>query len=266
MVHFTTSNLTTNIFLLVTSILAFAAWVIAFAGLIALRVTGGSWWIMIFELLLVVGVILLILTGTFLEYRLVILTFLAVSVSYLTSEIGGAIALTGYYYHGAAGAYAAGYIILVIVHFIWIFVFGSEPHSYFGKFGQQSYNSVQQHPSAGAALGAGAAGAAVTQSTNNINAPNETIQDKTAFDEGTPADATAATTQQSPVTNDAPVSEIIYTERVEALHDYHANPEDPSELSFERGDILEIQDRRGNWWQARKADGSTGIIPSNYFA
>lgn len=28
--------------------------------------------------------------------------------------------------------------------------------------------------------------------------------------------------------------------------------------------MLDIVDRNGNWWQARKPDGTVGIIPSNY--
>ncbi|KAI9323166.1 hypothetical protein BX666DRAFT_16923 [Dichotomocladium elegans] len=78
--------------------------------------------------------------------------------------------------------------------------------------------------------------------------------------------ATAATAPPSPAPQMKQESETDKgKDHVKALHGYRANPEDPNELSFVKDESLEILDRRGNWWQARKQDGSIGIVPSNYF-
>lgn len=34
--------------------------------------------------------------------------------------------------------------------------------------------------------------------------------------------------------------------------------EEPNELSFKKGEVLQILDRAGKWWEARKEDGSEG--------
>ncbi len=37
-----------------------------------------------------------------------------------------------------------------------------------------------------------------------------------------------------------------------------ASADDPNEISFAKGEILEILDKNGKWWQARKQDGMVG--------
>lgn len=49
-----------------------------------------------------------------------------------------------------------------------------------------------------------------------------------------------------------------------ALYDYVASPDDSPELSFKKGEIFDILDSSADWWSVKKADGSTGIVPSNF--
>jgi len=66
------------------------------------------------------------------------------------------------------------------------------------------------------------------------------------------------------VINDSPpYSEIIHG-RAEAMYPYTPPDEEPYEISIKKGDILEILDRSGKWWDARREDGTRGIVPSNY--
>lgn len=46
-----------------------------------------------------------------------------------------------------------------------------------------------------------------------------------------------------------------------AMYDFNA--QEPTELSFRAGDVLEIHSQQGDWWQA-KLNGKLGLVPSNY--
>ncbi|KAK2461507.1 hypothetical protein APHAL10511_005970 [Amanita phalloides] len=64
--------------------------------------------------------------------------------------------------------------------------------------------------------------------------------------------------------NDATSQPEVYSHKAKALYAYTASPDDATELSFSKGDVLDILDKQGKWWQARKSDGKAGIAPSNY--
>ncbi|OAQ57691.2 Osmosensor, Mos1 [Pochonia chlamydosporia 170] len=49
-----------------------------------------------------------------------------------------------------------------------------------------------------------------------------------------------------------------------ALYSYDGNPKDPKEISFTRGEILDVSNICGAWWPVKKTSGEEGIAPSSY--
>ncbi|CAO3582503.1 unnamed protein product [Absidia cylindrospora] len=233
---FTTFKLT-NPIVLTVSILAAIGWFILFVGGCVAAFHGITWWIILYNLFVVV----LVFVGTgcsmLSNYKRMVMILLTISIVYLTYLIP----LVLYAEPNGSRACAGGAIILIICEFIWIFLFGSDEESWVVQTTHR-YNDAGPTMATPAVIQRQLSRASFTRGgrNNTDNAPLPQFNEKTR-------------------TDDASVAQVT------ALHNYQASPDDPNELSFEKNESLEILDRKGNWWQARKADGTTGIVPSNYF-
>ncbi|KAH8552909.1 hypothetical protein BGW37DRAFT_487669 [Umbelopsis sp. PMI_123] len=272
---FDISNITGNPIILLSGVFATIGWFIAFIAACIFQALGGYWWTVIYELLILGGIFFVIAIDAFPQYRLVVLSFLSISIAMLTNFIAAFINLP----FSSAQAIGAGGIFLIIVQFLWVIIFGSDESSAINRsvYGLQISSRPPQENNFKA--GSIPLGSSVYAPSHNqgsfvnaqdFNQPAQPIMMQTTAPIMNSPHIPHMAQVQSPIsplsTESVPANGAVTIETVTALHAYQSNPEDATELSFAKGEVLEVLDKKGNWWQARKQDGTEGIIPSNYFA
>ncbi|KAI9277479.1 hypothetical protein BY458DRAFT_532634 [Sporodiniella umbellata] len=119
------THITKNPLVLVSIFLASIGWLLAFVGACIIKRAGVFWWIVIYELLLLCGILFSIFRQVFHHYQLSFLVFLGVSIALLTSSISGLLNVD-YVGYQVAGA---GSVILIVMQFFWVILFGSTEDS-----------------------------------------------------------------------------------------------------------------------------------------
>ncbi|CAG8550024.1 15679_t:CDS:2 [Dentiscutata erythropus] len=226
-----------NPFYLATLGLAAVGWIVEFAGAAAAQIKDIGWFFIIYELFLIIGIFIAIATNALSYYRSSILTLLGVGIIFHILIIDGNIRDSA----STSQAFAAGALFIAIVSFVWVIAFGAEDGSLVGdtinswSISNKPTNPRNVHPDVGFPPGVQLNPGPGQIPMNNMQ------QDQVVV---------------------SPNADYAY--KAKALYDYQASPEDQTELSFTKGEVLDIVDNKGKWWQAKKADGSIGIAPSNY--
>ncbi|ODV75437.1 osmosensor SHO1 CYBJADRAFT_166167 [Cyberlindnera jadinii NRRL Y-1542] len=279
--RFDITNLTTDPFVVATWSVAMISWVIAFIGSIVANIEGSfprfTWWGLVFQLLMLVFLPAVYCFDVVEWYRLFLTCGYSIAFIYTTNSATNLVWSGG----SATGAASAGVILLSMVNLIWVFYYGSDnaspinqwidsfslrgpkrssvspfhssrpisPDKYSSsendEFKHSSWNN-QRYMSSTALNGLENVSQGDTLETTPFNSPDH---------DGLGTNITAGGTNIT-------IDEFPYTAR--ALYNYQKSPDDENEISFEKDEILKVNDIHSRWWQAKRANGEIGICPSNY--
>ncbi|KAJ6788285.1 hypothetical protein PWT90_08571 [Aphanocladium album] len=283
-------NIIGDPFALATLSVGTLAWFICFISSIIGQIQGTAadpfpkfpWWAVIYALFLNIGIFVVVASDSIQTYHVALSSYLAAGVVLSSSSVNQLV----YSNAGARQAAGAGFILLSMLHIVWIFYFGSTPSStpraFLDSFAlsKESSGAMNRQPMTG--YGA----TARPETSNSVQPPQMyTSAQLNGFENSTPLGNTmtgarnsnfGASTpqpgsqpgqsgQQTKPGHDAEVvPPTEYPYKAKAIYSYDANPDDANEISFTKHEILEVSDVSGRWWQARKETGETGIAPSNY--
>lgn len=189
---------------------------------------GILWFYAAFSLLVLVGVITVTCTGLLIKYRVTVLSFTSIGFTFSVLAIQN---LT-FKLDTPTIIATIGYFLFTFVLFFWMLTIGhlgdfKESETVLSSFPARYLNTEPNHRSIGE-----------LESFSGLQNHTGGLE-----------------------TN---LEELQYNIRAQALYTYNVNPNDSSELSFEKGEILFIGETQGKWWPARNAQGQTGVVPSNY--
>ncbi|EIW69197.1 hypothetical protein TREMEDRAFT_69025 [Tremella mesenterica DSM 1558] len=256
---------------LATYIVAIPAWIVAFAGQCAteakysLRGTNqpvcGVLWFAIWVQLSVFLPSFALCSDNLALHRIQLAVILAIAIVFAVIGVNDFI----YSSLGAETAVGAGWLLITFADLIWLLYLTSEEDSAFyrilnsaGNGGLSGPNRRARHESTfGHEAG--------------VTPPGNGFSNGGGYPMGGYANAASMDTPQkaAPLAREytPPASEEraqAFPLRAKALYAYTASADDPNEVTLARGDILEVMDNTGKWWQVKTPAGQTGIAPSNY--
>jgi len=252
----TTGYIIGDPFFLTTISIGLIGWIIAFAASLAANVSSNlfphfAWWAIVYELGCIIGVIVVVGYDTIDAYRVALVGFLAAALSFTTSITNTLI----YSPRASDEAVASGHLFLSIINIVWIFYFGTTsaaaPHAWVDSYAITRSRPITSTPQ----MSSTAPFASLQPNYNNPTSPTYGPQTSLAKRETFPESRVDSVIEE-------PTS---YPHRAKAIYAYEADMKDPNEISFAKGEVLEVSaDITSKWWTVRKTDGTRGIAPSNY--
>ena len=185
------------------------------------------------------------------HYRIVFVALITWALANLSSFANEVRSFAISWNTGSEGAFIAGSVISGSIWFMWLVALGSDPKSLIANAIYLRMAATNSAFSPAGVTPAAATGPQQIPSSIELSSrqnPNELKSVTTVIGDHS-SDPTAAVSLEL---------------KAVSLYAYTANPEDPNELSFNKGDAFIVMDNKGKWWHVRHEDGRSGIAPSNY--